>query len=239
MSIKYKKIIEEIMGDEAKKNGFTITTHPKLLATKPLAYFEKIDGERSQMFEITEYLIGPKTIFLRCCGNEIHLKYEDEQSFRECINKFQEFMINEGYNLLQYAARRPIFTKKDSEYVFNNYEKMFNESSEMFVGKTVNEGLLLIEEMVIPTFEMKWEEAQNILLNAAGVLVGFMLSRSDSIYIEYGTTDRFYIERVCGIDRKAHEDPCNIVLLSYRNKDTKKWFYRITRKFFNDYELYN
>ncbi len=32
MAIKYKKIIEEIMGEEAKKRGFSIKSHPKLIA---------------------------------------------------------------------------------------------------------------------------------------------------------------------------------------------------------------
>jgi len=70
MSIPYIKIIWEIMGTEAQKRGYIITSHPKLVATKPLAYFSREKNGYNQGFEITEYLIGEKTLFLRCCGRD-------------------------------------------------------------------------------------------------------------------------------------------------------------------------
>ena len=41
MSISYMKVIKEVMGEEAQSRGYKITSHPKLIATKPLAYFKR------------------------------------------------------------------------------------------------------------------------------------------------------------------------------------------------------
>ncbi len=53
------------MEKEAKEHGFRISSHPALIATKPLAYFERTRNGKNQMFEITEYRIFPEKIFLR------------------------------------------------------------------------------------------------------------------------------------------------------------------------------
>ena len=101
MAMKNKKIIEQIMGKEAKEHGFRISSHPALLATKPLAYFERTKNGKNQMFEITEYRIFPGKIFLRgASSNDITLGYHNEEEFEKCIHLFYEHMMKEGYDFL-------------------------------------------------------------------------------------------------------------------------------------------
>ncbi|PHU33813.1 hypothetical protein CSX01_13325, partial [Pseudobutyrivibrio ruminis] len=78
MSIKYKKIIEEIMGEEAKKRGFSIKSHPKLIATKPLGILERTVDEQSQSLFITEDLIHQGDIYIMFEGKRMTYHYEDE-----------------------------------------------------------------------------------------------------------------------------------------------------------------
>ena len=60
----------------------------------------------------------------------------------------------------------------------------------------------------------------------------------EKIYItKVTTTDIFYLERNNGLIRRAHQDPCNIIITAYRNKDTNKWLRSIVNKFFTEEEL--
>lgn len=238
MSISYMKIIKEVMGEEAQNRGYKITSHPKLIATKPLAYFNREKNGSSQGFEITEYLIGEKTLFLRCCGKEIHLKYNSAEEFEDCIRSFNDYMLKEGYDLLEQASNRPNFTHSDNEYVLDNYKAVFEEVHKEFEGKTIKESLDYIEHLIQDTYKQDFLEAKDLLLKAACILTGYLLKVNENIYITNGTTtDKFYLERNNGLKRRAHQDPCNMIITAYRNKDTDKWFRSIVNKFFTEEEL--
>lgn len=241
MEIQYKKIIKEIMGPEAKKRGYTISSHRKLLATRPMAYFNKeVNGRSAMLFEITEYLIGPKTLFLRCQGKQIHLKYDDEASFRECIQTFNKYMIEEGYDAIDKAltTKKPRFYDEDNFFVVKNYEDVYNSEKDAFAGKTTRESLKYIEGLLAELYDVSWEKAKPELLKIACILVGYMLDNNQKIYIGEGTTtDIYYLERKEGIKRYASEDPCNLVLLSYTQKDATKWFYDYIKEFYTEEEL--
>ncbi len=241
MEIQYKKIIKEIMGQEAKKRGYTITSHRKLLATRPRAYFDReVDGKITGHFDITEYLIGPKTLFLRCIGKEIHLKYDDEASFRECIQTFNKYMIEEGYDAVDkaFTTKKPSFSNEDNFFVVKNYEDVYNSEKDAFAGKTTRESLKYLEGLLTELYDVSWEEAKPELLKIACILVGYMLDNNQKIYlIEGTTTDIYYLERKEGIRPYVHEDPCNLVLLSYTQKDATRWLYDRIKRFYTEEEL--
>ena len=79
MAIKYKKIIEEIMGEEAKKRGYKITSHPKLIVTKPLATLERTVDELPQAIDITEDLLHKGDVFIWFEGKKMIYHYEEQR----------------------------------------------------------------------------------------------------------------------------------------------------------------
>ena len=116
--------------------------------------FNREKNGSSQGFEITEYLIGEKTLFLRCCGKEIHLKYQSTEEFRGCIILFNEYMLNEGYDLIENTLGRPAFSQKDNKYVFENYDKVFGEAQDEFKGKSISESLRYIDNLIQNTYKL-------------------------------------------------------------------------------------
>lgn len=221
MSIPYIKIIREIMGTEAQKRGYIITSHPKLLATKPLAYFSRKKNGYNQGFEITEYLIGPRTIFLRVMGKEIHLKYEDEKSFRNCIESFQNYMIAEGYELIDRSTFVPVFSTNDILFIKTNYEIL---AKDFFKEEPISfeKGVESVIENIANILDHDWDEIKSRLIEISGALTFILLNEKDNSKLtESTTTDSFFIE----YDSGKHEriDPVRLVYNSYIKKDPNKW----------------
>lgn len=229
MSISYMKIIKEVMGEEAQNRGYKITSHPKLLATKPLAYFRRKINGFSQEFEITEYLIGPRTIFLRVMGKEIHLEYDDEETFRNCIKKFHNYMITEGYELLEKNTEVPVFSTNDILFVKNNYEAL---AKDFYKERPVSfeKGVELVVENINIIIDSDWDEIKSELMGIAGALTFILLKeKENSKLTESTTTDSFFVE----YDSEKHMriDPVRLVYNSYMRKDPDKW---IIKKLINN-----
>lgn len=238
MAIKYKKIIEEIMGEEAKKRGYIITSHPKLIVTKPLAILERTVNELHQSIDITEDLLHKGDVFIWFGGKKRIYHYEDEDSFRRMVGEINEFMISEGYEKMDGYLKMPYYLKADYEYVRSNFERDYNEYKINHNCSNIKDGLTSICTDIADTYNVEWSLAKERIVYISEVLTGIMLEHINNTYLTDGlNTEYFYVERIELLKRKAHHNPMNLVLNSYKNKDTEKWLIRFIKDFLTEEEL--
>ncbi len=237
MSIKYKKIIEEIMGEEAKKRGFSIKSHPKLIATKPLGILERTVDERNQSLFITEDLIHKGDIYIMFEGKRMTYHYEDEETFRMAISQINEFMLREGYSKMDEWLKRPFLKKADREYLKNNYSELYQKYQNLVGEKTLRDDILNISEMINSLTNKEWVEVKKELIDIMGITAGIILNKIPNTYM-YDSDDYFYMIREEGLKRKALESPENMVLSAYRLKDNK-WIETHVKRYLSETELHD
>ncbi len=216
------------MGKEAKEHGFRISSHPALLATKPLAYFERTRNGKNQMFEITEYRIFPGEIFLRgASSNDITLEYHNEEEFEKCIHLFHEHMMKEGYDLLDKVSEIKEFERVDGIYIKENYrllaEKFVKENAiDCNDGFDWNNFLSLVCCYIEQTYDLEWNVAKPKLSMLAGYITDVLIKQIDaSIENDGDKFIYFNVERISDGVRKI-VSPLKIVYVSYRHKDADK-----------------
>ncbi len=66
----YKSIIRDILEPEASKRGFVYSSGRRMIATKPLAYYDRIVEGKKQGYEIIQDLIDDGTVIFRGFGVE-------------------------------------------------------------------------------------------------------------------------------------------------------------------------
>ena len=240
MAIKYKKIIEEIMGEEAKKRGFSIKSHPKLIATKPLGILERTVDEQSQSLFITEDLIHQGDIYIMFEGKRMTYHYEDEETFRMAISQINEFMLREGYSKMDEWLKRPYYKREDIIFVRNNYEKDYEKYIDENPNTIINDDLLHICQMVESVYNIEWTVAKKQLLLASEILTGLMLDKIKDTYMVEGKTSNYiFIDREANIKRKVHDAPMGIVLNAYRQKNVNRWILDEIKAYFSKEEIEN
>lgn len=231
------------MGEEARKHGFSISAQPGLLATKPLAYFtRKMDSGGSQMFEITEYKIFPGRIFLRGAGANITLEYKNEEEFEKCIHHFNDYMVKEGYGLLDDALNIKEFEYEDGKYVKENY----NELAEMFIKEvqvsdiaTMSVAVFInyIREYISNLVGVDWDQAKPKLMLVAGFIIYYMVNRAGA-YIEEDTERITYF--VLARDKEGiieKHSPLKLVYVAYRHKSVDTVLIKILNNYFTKEEI--
>lgn len=214
------------MGEEANKHGFVITSQRALLATRPLAYFERTKNGIAQMFEITEYKIFPGRIFLRGAGDEITLEYHDENGFEECISAFNDYMIKEGYTFLDKALEIKEFAHEDGIYVKRNYpnlSKLFMEENQ--VGKLDDllwsDFLDIVGDYVKSLYDLEWEKAKPQIMKAAGFIVEVLINKANASIEEDDDQYTYFNLQKYTNGIRTIISPLKIVYISYKYKDAE------------------
>ena len=241
MKFSHLDIIRNIMGEEASKRGFEIKTGKARLATKTLAIFHRKKSEVSQSFYITENLINKGVLYLDCI-DRISESYRDERSFIECIEKFNGYLLEDGYRRLDLEISRPIFSLEDSNYVRDNYielAKVFFNSEEIdFATVSIKNALDKVMNAFIECFDEEWSDIKDELLLLAGALTFLLVNSGYPIYIrDKKNMNSYYLEREKGLISLVSYSPLDIIYAAYRIKDVDKVLLPIVKKFFTDVEL--
>ncbi|WP_295095298.1 hypothetical protein [Ruminococcus sp.] len=238
----YKKIIEKIMGSEAKERGFKIVSGRTLLVTKTIAIFQRTKEGKSQSFYITEDLLREGKLYLDCnCRIEATFDREDEESFQKCIEQFNDYMMTKGYTFLDDQLRQPIFTHDDSEYVKNNYielaEVFLNSKNIVFFDNNLKNMFDELFRKLEELFDLEWEDAKEGLLSIAACITYVMVRAGYGIQIiDKRNISTFYIERNDEFIKCVSNSPINLVYVAYKIKKLDKVMIPALRKFLTDEE---
>ncbi len=239
MGIKYKKIIEEIMGEEARRRGYKIEAGVGLLVTRQLAIFSRVDG-KGQHFIITKNLLEEGTLYLDC-GQRISSYYTDETSFRKSISEFNEFMLDEGYKYLEKKLEEKHFTHEDSEYVKKNYKEIAIEllKAGVVIDKdNLKDSFESLFELLEEAFSKDWDSAIDTMY---AVTAGITYLLVDNIFpieiIDFDDTSFYYLSRKDGLQFTFSESPLHMVYATYKLKNMEPFLKKRIRCFFTEEEL--
>ena len=226
MTIKYFNITKEIMGKDAEKHGFVLTSHPALLATNPFAIFEREIDELHQSFSITEDLLHRGNVYLEGVWREKEiLSYTDENSFRECIKKFAEKMRNEGYAVLDKRLDIPHYYKQDIEYVNLNYDKIAEEmikKNSILLGDDLLNNIRTVRRLIEDTYDKDWNDVKKEILDISALMISIILM-DERMSIQENKKSTYL--RIVGI-RSKYENICPMicVLDTYKFNDFDRFF---------------
>ncbi|WP_294242770.1 hypothetical protein [Pseudobutyrivibrio sp.] len=237
MSIKYKKIIEEIMGEEAKKRGFTIISHPRLIATKPLGILNRRIDEMSQSIHITEDLIHKGDVYILFEGKKLTYHYDDEESFRQVIHEINDFMLKEGYSKMDEWLEKPYYKQEDILKIKSDFEKTYDEYKLTHVSEGLSDGVKFICTEIENSYDIDWEGAKKTIIYLSELLIGLMLDKIEDTYLKEGRENWIFVERNNNIKRLAHRSPATLVLNAYQHKSTNKYLIEYVKRFLSEAEL--
>lgn len=225
------------MGDEAKKRGFSIKSHPKLIATKPLGILERTVDERNQSLFITEDLIHKGDIYIMFEGKRMTYHYEDESTFRMAIGQINDFMLREGYSKMDGWLKKPYFKKEDILQIKNDYASVYAEYKISHAEEGLSDGVKYICREIANVYDTEWGPAKKIIIYLAELLLGLMLDKIEDVYVEGETENWIFVKRKKNIERSVFKSPAKLVLDAYQYKDANQFFVNQVKRFLSESEL--
>ena len=146
MDIEYKKIIRQIMGKEAKKRGFKMSSLKPGISKWPIASFNRNYDGHSQTYEITLELYNPGEAVLNCYRTEIKRTFDDEESFKKAIEEFSQYMNETGFRILdEETDKEPGFRLRDNKRILENYQEMALILQNLFLKRFI----LLLGKLIV------------------------------------------------------------------------------------------
>lgn len=221
MVIKYKKIIEEIMGKDAEERGYKIQRGARLLTRRELAVFTRRDN-KGQNFYVNQSFLEENTVYLEC-NERISAHYTDEESFRKCISEFNDYMLNKGYGYLEEKLKEKYFTKEDGDYVRDNYEELVDklEKNGTYLDKNnLKQSFEALFEKISCTFSKEWDDAIDEMFAVTAGLTYLLLGGKYPIQMsEHPKGYAYFLDRKEGLKFPISECPLHVVYVTYMAKD--------------------
>ena len=124
MDINYKKIIKDLMGQDAKEHGYKLSSMRKCFSKWEIASFDKYEDEYNCYYGITLNLLKDGEITLVAGGTKVVRNFSDEDGFIKVISEYAEFMRNEGFMIIDNNKNKPRFKGKDNDYLYQNYAEI-------------------------------------------------------------------------------------------------------------------
>ena len=194
----YKKIIKEIMGLEAKKNGFKIAKKTSTGYSKTMLaeYERRIDEIFVQRFSI-DYDFVIKKLELKTVGITETRSFDgSEEEFRRTISEFADIMHKEGYKNCDKALKEPRYSMAEHGYLLKNYKQLSekyckenNIDSDMVFVEKINH----INDKVASLRGKEFEEVKEELIIIAAFFATTLLQCEGTTMQDYGDLDYFAI----------------------------------------------
>ncbi|SEL60048.1 hypothetical protein SAMN04487770_11348 [Butyrivibrio sp. ob235] len=127
MENNYKKIVKEILGEDSKKHGFSMTFPKKLVSTRPIVYLNRAVDGVYQEFDVTENLITGKIGLNRIPGIKFEASYSNEDSFVEILTEIANLLNEKGYEILDMEMKKPHLHLEDYEVFIETYIGLAND----------------------------------------------------------------------------------------------------------------
>ncbi len=221
MGIKYKKIIEEIMGKDAEEHGYTIQRGARLLTRRELAVFVRTD-KKGQNFYINQSFLEEDTVYLDC-KDRIDAHYTDEDSFRKSIIEFNNYMLNEGYEYLEKKSHEKHFSKVDGDYVRDNYEELVDKliKNGTYLNKNnMKQSFEALFAIISNTFSKEWDDARDEMFAVTAGITYLLLDSKYPIQMtEHPKGYAYFLDRQEGLKFPISECPLHVVYATYMTKD--------------------
>lgn len=198
--INRKKIIMEIMGEEAEKRGFTIDFERKQASFWPIAIFKRTGPQ--QLFEIREDLEEKgKLSLMHLFTKEYVLYYTNNESFVEAIKKFQAKLIEEGFDLLDKKRNQPSLSKQDYDYVCQNYVNLaqsFGLNNGIDIDNvSFGNAIDIIEKSISSMVGKDWDSIKQDFYSVTAFYIQLLLRIPDTKFYQYDGKV-LYVERTEG-----------------------------------------
>ena len=195
---KYKKIIKEIMGQDAQNNGFRIAKKTSVGYSKSLlAEYERRIDERLVLRFSIDYDFVAKELELQTNGiNEVRSFDGSEQDFRRVISEFADIMRKEGYKNCDKALKEPRYSMAEHGYLLKNYKQLSEkyckdnsiDSDVDFVGRInhINDKIAILKGK-------EFEDVKDELIIIAAFFATTLLQCEGTTMQDYGDLDYFAI----------------------------------------------
>ena len=227
MAIPYKKIIKDIMGPDAKENGFVLGKNgPAGLFKRTLASYEKIiDSTYEQGFDI-EYDSGEDKLVLwsGTIREERSFEKDNEALFRKIIAEFAAIMKEKGYKAWKEAEKIPRFSMPEHGVVLKNYEEISAQFClDNNIDNTMNllDKLNLIVKKVDNLKDKEFDAIKGDLIKIASFYTASLLACDETRIKKYGDLDYYAI--VCG--RIGALNTLNVILNLWLESENELFVY--------------
>ena len=194
----YKKIVNDVMGPDAKENGFKYNGRTSVGYSKSLLaeYERKIDDNYTQSFLI-DYNFISNELELQANGI-VELRSFDgsEEDFRRVISEFADIMRKEGYKNYDESLKEPRYTMAEQGYLLKNYKRLSEEYCRENNIKTdldFEEKIYCINDRIIVLKGKEFEEVKNELIMIAAFFADTLLQCEGTTMKVYGDLDYFAI----------------------------------------------